>query len=83
MVVPVAFTTDHIETLSEIDIELRETAEESGVRHFGRSPMFNGVCASFPALSLPPQAPYCCFADMSPQVPLPLWMPWRMCLRGT
>ena len=46
MIVPVAFTTDHIETLSEIDIELRETAEESGIEHFGRSPMFNGVVSA-------------------------------------
>lgn len=36
LVVPIAFTTDHIETLSEIDIELREEAEKAGFQHFAR-----------------------------------------------
>ena len=29
--VPIAFTSDHIETLFEIDIEYREVAEEAGL----------------------------------------------------
>ena len=30
LIVPIAFTTDHIETLDEIDIEFREYVEEAG-----------------------------------------------------
>eukprot|EP01095_Lingulamoeba_sp_RSL-Kostka_P006472 TRINITY_DN202_c0_g1_i6.p1 TRINITY_DN202_c0_g1~~TRINITY_DN202_c0_g1_i6.p1 ORF type:complete len:406 (+),score=116.24 TRINITY_DN202_c0_g1_i6:201-1418(+) len=41
LVVPVAFTTDHIETLSEIDIEFAEIAEEYGVTNFNRSESLN------------------------------------------
>jgi len=41
LVVPIAFTSDHIETLSEIDIEMSEEAEKAGVEHFGRAPSLN------------------------------------------
>ena len=41
MAVPVAFTTDHIETLYEVDIEFAEEAHEMGV-NFKRAPSFNG-----------------------------------------
>lgn len=34
LLVPVAFVTDHIETAFELDIELREEAEEFGIEHF-------------------------------------------------
>ena len=34
LVVPVAFVTDHIETLHELDIELREVAEHAGIGHY-------------------------------------------------
>ena len=37
---PIAFTTDHIETLDEIDIEFREEAEKV-VDHFARVDCFN------------------------------------------
>eukprot|EP00281_Chroomonas_sp_CCMP1168_P027752 CAMPEP_0206246180 /NCGR_PEP_ID=MMETSP0047_2-20121206/19109_1 /ASSEMBLY_ACC=CAM_ASM_000192 /TAXON_ID=195065 /ORGANISM="Chroomonas mesostigmatica_cf, Strain CCMP1168" /LENGTH=371 /DNA_ID=CAMNT_0053671561 /DNA_START=44 /DNA_END=1159 /DNA_ORIENTATION=+ len=40
MAIPVAFTTDHIETLYEIDVEFGEEAEEMGAV-FKRSPSFN------------------------------------------
>ena len=40
LMVPIAFTTDHIETLDEIDIEFREYAEEV-VEHFERVDCFN------------------------------------------
>jgi len=39
-IVPVAFTTDHIETLDEIDIEFREYVEEAG-KLFCRAECFN------------------------------------------
>lgn len=34
LVVPIAFTSDHIETLHELDIELREEAEHEGIENF-------------------------------------------------
>lgn len=34
LVVPIAFVTDHIETLHEIDIELRHVAEEAGIHKY-------------------------------------------------
>lgn len=33
-VVPISFVSDHIETLFELDIELREIADESGIKSF-------------------------------------------------
>ncbi len=41
MVVPIAFTSDHIETLSEIDIEYGELAESLGMTGFTRAPSLN------------------------------------------
>jgi protoporphyrin/coproporphyrin ferrochelatase len=37
VVVPVSFVSDHIETLVELDIDLRETAKQAGVVHFERA----------------------------------------------
>ncbi len=42
LVVGIAFTSDHIETLSEIDIEYGELAHEVGVSNFKRAPALNG-----------------------------------------
>jgi len=41
LVVPIAFTSDHIETLSEIDIEYAELAHSLGMHGFRRSPSLN------------------------------------------
>ncbi len=41
MVVPIAFTSDHIETLFEIDIEYGHVAKESGITNFQRSESLN------------------------------------------
>lgn len=41
LVVPIAFTSDHIETLFEIDIEYKEDAEKAGIEHFARAPALN------------------------------------------
>ena len=41
LVVPIAFTSDHIETLSEIDIEYAELAHSLGMTGFRRSPSLN------------------------------------------
>ena len=37
VVVPIAFTGEHIETLQEIDILFRERAEKAGIIHFARA----------------------------------------------
>jgi len=42
MAVPIAFTSDHIETLFEIDIEYAEEAHEAGIEIFKRAPSLNG-----------------------------------------
>jgi len=41
LVVPIAFTSDHIETLSEIDIEYGELAHSLGMHGFKRVPALN------------------------------------------
>jgi ferrochelatase len=41
LVVPIAFTSDHIETLFEIDHEIKEKAAQSGVTNFHRAPSLN------------------------------------------
>jgi ferrochelatase len=41
MVQPVSFVCDHIETLVELDIELKEEAEAAGITHFSRGPALN------------------------------------------
>lgn len=38
---PVSFTCEHIETVMELDIELREDAEKAGIRSFSRGPALN------------------------------------------
>jgi ferrochelatase len=38
---PVSFTCEHIETLHELDIELRATAQAAGVTHFSRGAALN------------------------------------------
>ena len=37
VVVPVAFTGEHIETLQEIDILYKERAQKAGIVHFARA----------------------------------------------
>ncbi len=41
LAVPIAFVSDHIETLHEIDIEYRELARRSGIHQFERAPALN------------------------------------------
>jgi len=40
--VPIAFVSDHSETLFEINMEAREQARRAGIRHFDISPALNG-----------------------------------------
>lgn len=41
LMVPVAFVTDHIETSFELDIEVREEAEQMGIAHYEVMPALN------------------------------------------
>jgi protoporphyrin/coproporphyrin ferrochelatase len=41
LVVPIAFTSDHIETLSELDREYGEVAHQAGIIHYRRAPALN------------------------------------------
>jgi len=41
VVVPLSFVSDHIETLYELDIELKEIAHSAGIENFIRVPAFN------------------------------------------
>jgi ferrochelatase len=41
LVVPIAFTSDHIETLSELDREYGEVAHQAGISHYKRAPALN------------------------------------------
>src|SRR5262249_51921964 len=41
LVVPIAFTSDHIETLSELDREYGHLAHQLGITHFRRVPALN------------------------------------------
>lgn len=50
VVVPVSFVSDHIETLHELDIRLKETAREAGIRAFLRVPALNDSPAFIRAL---------------------------------
>jgi ferrochelatase len=51
LVVPVAFVTDHIETLHEIDIELREIAEHAGIEKYEVMYALNDTPAFITALA--------------------------------
>jgi protoporphyrin/coproporphyrin ferrochelatase len=41
LVIPIAFTSDHIETLSELDREYAEVAHEVGITNYVRAPALN------------------------------------------
>ncbi|MEX2536411.1 MAG: ferrochelatase [Trueperaceae bacterium] len=43
LVVGIAFTSDHIETLHELDIEYGEVAHEAGITNYKRAPALNGL----------------------------------------
>jgi ferrochelatase len=50
VVVPVSFVSDHIETLHELDIRLKDTAEQAGIPEFLRVPALNDAPAFIRAL---------------------------------
>ncbi|PIE23198.1 MAG: ferrochelatase [Planctomycetota bacterium] len=41
LILPIAFVSDHLETLHEIDIEAKEDAERAGIQHFARTQSLN------------------------------------------
>ncbi len=43
LVVPIAFTSDHIETLHELDIEYGELAHKAGITEYRRAPALNDL----------------------------------------
>jgi ferrochelatase len=51
VVVPVAFVSEHIETLHELDIRLKEDATAAGIRRFVRVPAVNDSPAFIRALA--------------------------------
>jgi protoporphyrin/coproporphyrin ferrochelatase len=51
LVVPIAFTSDHIETLSELDREYGEVAHRVGITHYKRTPALNDRPAFMDALA--------------------------------
>lgn len=51
LAVPIAFTSDHIETLFEIDVEYAEEAKEAGITEFKRSPSLNDEPLLFEAMA--------------------------------
>lgn len=51
LVVPIAFTSDHIETLFEIDLEFAQEAHEAGITQFHRAPSLNDEPAIFDAFA--------------------------------
>jgi ferrochelatase len=51
LVVPIAFVTDHIETLYEIDVLFADAARAAGIAHFRRTPGLNAHPAFLGALA--------------------------------
>lgn len=51
LIVPVSFVSDHIETLYELDILYKQTADEAGITHFARAPAFNTMPKFISALA--------------------------------
>ncbi len=51
LVVPIAFTSDHIETLHELDIEYGHLAAQSGITNYVRAPALNDLPAFQDALA--------------------------------
>ena len=51
LVVPIAFTSDHIETLSELDREYGEVAHQAGITHYKRAPALNDRARFLDALA--------------------------------
>lgn len=51
LVVPIAFTSDHIETLSELDLEYGHVAKQAGIVNYVRTPALNDRPAFLDAMA--------------------------------
>src|SRR5690349_18328793 len=51
LIIPIAFTSDHIETLSELDREYGHLAHEVGITHYKRAPALNDLPQFIDAMS--------------------------------
>lgn len=51
VLIPIAFVSEHSETLVELDIEYKELADKAGVRHYGRVPTLGVEPAFIQALA--------------------------------
>jgi len=51
LVVPISFVSDHIETLREIDVEVRQEAEQAGIEQFEMMPGLNDTAPFIHALA--------------------------------
>ncbi|GFR50422.1 hypothetical protein Agub_g12641 [Astrephomene gubernaculifera] len=80
LAVPISFVSEHIETLEEIDMEYRELAHESGIRHWGRVPALNTNAAFIEDLAeaVLEALPYvgCLAGPTDSLVPLAALHPW-------
>ena len=71
LVIPIAFTSDHIETLSELDREYGEVAHQVGITHYRRAPALNERPRFLDALvGHRPRAPRARAKSASTQYPL-------------
>jgi ferrochelatase len=88
LLIPVAFVTDHIETAYELDIELREEAEEFGIDHYEVTsglnchPLFIEALAEVTAAQIRFAGEESASGDgMSPNNMLPVSVDERSCYR--
>jgi ferrochelatase len=70
LVVPIAFTSDHIETLSELDREYGHLAQTVGITHYKRAPALNAHPVFLDALADVVRAHLASGARYSTQYPL-------------
>ncbi|KAJ1732325.1 hypothetical protein LPJ72_003475 [Coemansia sp. Benny D160-2] len=71
VMVPIAFTSDHIETLFELDIEYGEVAEKAGISQYLRAEALNGYAPFIGALATIVKEHIDCGFPTNPQLLLP------------
>lgn len=74
LVIPISFVSDHIETLHEIDVEVREEAAAAGIEQFEMMPGLNDTAPFIRALAELVLAPVTAAQRSSPGRRLPVWM---------
>ncbi len=89
LVIPVAFVTDHIETAFELDVEVRQEAEEAGITHYEVTsglnchPLFIAALAeaAISQLGLPTSGDGAAYGEFLPQDKLPRYKASERCTR--